>query len=44
MSHELPSRKSTVVKRMFNQDLAEEYLDTEDEFVAGERAAFGLFR
>ena len=34
MSHDLPECRITVLKRMQNQELAEEYLDTEEEFVA----------
>jgi uncharacterized repeat protein (TIGR04076 family) len=41
MSHELPNCKITVLKRLVNQDLAEEYLDVEDEFVACEQFSDG---
>jgi len=37
MSHELPQCRITVLKRPLNQDLAEEYLDVEEEFIACER-------
>lgn len=41
MSHELPNCKITVLKRLFNQDLAEEYLEVADEFVACEQFSDG---
>ena len=34
MSHDLPKCKITVLKRMQNQDLVEEYLDIQEEFGA----------
>lgn len=37
MSHELPNCRITVLQRSFHQDLAEEYLDVEDEFIACDR-------
>jgi hypothetical protein len=41
MSHEVPKCKITVLKRLLNQDLVEEYLDVEGEFVACERFSDG---
>jgi uncharacterized repeat protein (TIGR04076 family) len=41
MSFELPKCKVTVLKRMANQDLADEYLDEEIEFSACERFTDG---
>ena len=34
MSYKLPNCKITVLKRTLHQDLVEEYLEVEDEFVA----------
>ena len=41
MSHELPKCRITVLKKILNQDLAEEYLDMDEEFVACERFSVG---
>jgi len=37
MPYDLPKCKVTVLKRMLNQDLADEYLDSVDEFRACEQ-------
>jgi uncharacterized repeat protein (TIGR04076 family) len=41
MSYEMPKCKITVIKRMANQDLANEYLEVEGEFGACERFSDG---
>ena len=41
MSYEMPKCKITVVKRLVNQDLADEYLDVTGDFEACERFSDG---
>ena len=41
MSYEMPKCRITVVKRMINQDLADEYLDLEGDFEACGRFSDG---